>query len=76
MAFHPKNNELRYIDQAARELELTMRDVLGGLEELAAMKGLECQGSVEILGIEPASPAATDAPRATVLPFHRAGVPA
>lgn len=76
MAFHRKDNELHYIDQAERELELTMRDVLGGLEELAAMKGLDFQGSVEILGIEPAVPSTAETPCATVLPFRRAGIPA
>ncbi len=74
MAFHRKDNELRDMDQAGRELELTMRDVLGGLEELAAIKGLDFQGSVEILGIEPAVPAAAEPPAATVLPFRRTGL--
>jgi hypothetical protein len=44
-----------------KALELIIRDVLGGMEELATREGYRaCLGEMEILGVEPATPQALD----------------
>lgn len=49
-----------------KALEMIMRDVLGGMEELALMKGYEPGADiVEIIAVEPSADAQTDPIRAS-----------